>query len=153
MQPPRVGHNRPRTRTPWLGAFDGLGAWPQLSSRAAMAWTRELVRLGVGAVKRFSDLAIVLGVAWLVRVAFIVAIGDAHSLDVDSWQRALDAEHEGLNPYETGVLNWPPFWLQIIALVKAGEADKAAELVARHVDGSGRHILEHMRARSAAQAV
>ena len=48
-------------------------------------------------------------------------------LDVDSWQRALDAERAGLNPYETGVLNWPPFWLQIIALLKA---------VASYVDSS-----------------
>jgi DNA-binding GntR family transcriptional regulator len=40
----------------------------------------------------------------------------------------------------------------LITLVKAGEAEKAAELVARHVEGSGRHVLEHMRARSAAQA-
>ena len=75
----------------------------------------------------FSDLAIVLGVSWLVRVAFIIAIGDAHSVDVDSWQRALDAERAGQNPYETGVLNWPPFWLQIIALVNA---------VASYVDSS-----------------
>ena len=29
------------------------------------------------------------------------------------------------------------------------DADKAAELIARHVEGSGRHILEHMRARDA----
>jgi hypothetical protein len=36
--------------------------------------------------------------------------------------------------------------------VKSGEADKAAELIARHVEGSGRHVLEHMRARSAARA-
>src|SRR4051812_19873531 len=41
---------------------------------------------------------------------------------------------------------------ELIAHVKAGEADKAAELIARHVEGSGRHILEHMRARSAAWA-
>ena len=41
---------------------------------------------------------------------------------------------------------------ELIAYVKAGEADKAAELVARHVDGSGRHILEQMRARNAARA-
>lgn len=41
---------------------------------------------------------------------------------------------------------------ELIALVKAGDADKAAELVARHVEGSGRHILEHMRARNAARA-
>ncbi|RVD50875.1 GntR family transcriptional regulator, partial [Mesorhizobium sp. M2D.F.Ca.ET.140.01.1.1] len=27
-----------------------------------------------------------------------------------------------------------------------------AELIARHVEGSGRHVLEHMRARNAARA-
>src|SRR5262245_66320300 len=41
---------------------------------------------------------------------------------------------------------------ELIVLVKAGEADKAAEMVARHVEGAGRHLLEHMRARTAAQA-
>jgi DNA-binding GntR family transcriptional regulator len=41
---------------------------------------------------------------------------------------------------------------ELIALVKAGDADKAAELVSRHVEGSGRHILEQMRARNAARA-
>lgn len=40
---------------------------------------------------------------------------------------------------------------ELIAFIKAGEADKAAELVARHVEGSGRHILEQMRASSAAR--
>jgi hypothetical protein len=75
--------------------------------------------LVAAALERFSDLAIVLGVSWLVRVTFVIAIGDAHALDVDFWQRALDAEHDGQNPYETGVLNWPPFWLQIISLLDA----------------------------------
>ena len=41
---------------------------------------------------------------------------------------------------------------ELIALVKAGDADKAAELIARHVEGSGRHILEQMRALHAARA-
>jgi DNA-binding GntR family transcriptional regulator len=41
---------------------------------------------------------------------------------------------------------------EMIALVKAGEADKAAEVVARHVEGSGRHLLEQMRAYTAAKA-
>jgi DNA-binding GntR family transcriptional regulator len=41
---------------------------------------------------------------------------------------------------------------ELIAFVKAGEADKAAEAVARHVEGSGRHILEQMRAYDAARA-
>ena len=35
---------------------------------------------------------------------------------------------------------------ELIELVRSGEADRAAELVARHVDGSGRHILAQMRA-------
>lgn len=41
---------------------------------------------------------------------------------------------------------------ELIAHIKAGEADKAADLVARHVEGSGLHILEHMRAVAAARA-
>jgi DNA-binding GntR family transcriptional regulator len=41
---------------------------------------------------------------------------------------------------------------ELIAHIKAGDANKAAELVARHVEGSGLHILEHMRAITAARA-
>ena len=65
------------------------------------------------------DLGLVLGAAWLARVAFVVAIGDAHSLDVEFWRTALAALDQGRNPYETGVLNWPPLWLVVIAAVDA----------------------------------
>src|SRR3954464_8033797 len=41
---------------------------------------------------------------------------------------------------------------QLIQFIKDGEADLAAALVARHVEGSGRHILEHMRAAETARA-
>lgn len=41
---------------------------------------------------------------------------------------------------------------ELIQLIKAGEADKAAALVAKHVERSGRHVLEHMRAESAMRA-
>lgn len=41
---------------------------------------------------------------------------------------------------------------ELIQLIKNGEADRAAALVAQHVEGSGRHILEHMRAVEAARA-
>ena len=41
---------------------------------------------------------------------------------------------------------------EMIQFVKSGEADKAAEVVARHVEGSGRHLLEQMRAYDAARA-
>ena len=70
------------------------------------------------------DLAIVLVISWLARAAFIAAIGDAHSLDVDYWRGALAAQDEGTNPYETGVLNWPPLWLIVIVGL-----DYAANLV------------------------
>ena len=60
------------------------------------------------------DLVLVLAASWLARVLFIAAIGDAHSSDVDHWRGALDAREEGRNPYETGVLNWPPLWLVLI---------------------------------------
>ena len=65
------------------------------------------------------DLGIVLAISWLARAVVASAIGDAHSLDVDYWQGALAAKDEGTNPYETGVLNWPPFWLQIIVAIDA----------------------------------
>ena len=65
------------------------------------------------------DLAIILGVVWIARAAFVVAIGDAHSVDVEYWRLALDAASEGRNPYETGVLNWPPLWLIVIETLDA----------------------------------
>ncbi|ODT79485.1 MAG: GntR family transcriptional regulator [Pelagibacterium sp. SCN 64-44] len=41
---------------------------------------------------------------------------------------------------------------QLIQYIKDGEAEKAATLVAQHVEGSGRHVLEQMRAAGAARA-
>lgn len=41
---------------------------------------------------------------------------------------------------------------ELIRLIKAHDAEKAAETIARHVEGSGRHILEQMRALTAAHA-
>ncbi len=40
----------------------------------------------------------------------------------------------------------------LIQLVKDGDADKAAALIATHVEGAGRHVLEQMRAASSARA-
>ena len=60
------------------------------------------------------DIAIVLAVSWVARAVFVAAIGDHHSLDVEFWRVALDAQDQGRNPYETGRLNWPPLWLMVI---------------------------------------
>lgn len=60
-----------------------------------------------------------LALSWIARAIVIAAIGDAHSLDVDYWKGALGARAEGVNPYETGVLNWPPLWLETIVALNA----------------------------------
>jgi DNA-binding GntR family transcriptional regulator len=41
---------------------------------------------------------------------------------------------------------------ELIELIRRGDADAAAALIAQHVEGSGRHILEQMRAAGAARA-
>lgn len=41
---------------------------------------------------------------------------------------------------------------ELIQHIRNGDADQASALIGRHVEGSGRHILEHMRAASAARA-
>jgi DNA-binding GntR family transcriptional regulator len=41
---------------------------------------------------------------------------------------------------------------ELIQLIRNHDADQAAETIARHVEGSGRHILEQMRALNAARA-
>jgi hypothetical protein len=71
------------------------------------------------------DLALVLGASWLARIVFVAVVGDAHSVDVESWKLAVAVRAEGQNPYETGVLNWPPLWLEVIVVLDA---------VARHLD-------------------
>ena len=55
-----------------------------------------------------------LAISWVARAIFVTAIGDAQSNDVGHWLGALAVQDAGRNPYETGVLNWPPFWLQVI---------------------------------------
>lgn len=41
---------------------------------------------------------------------------------------------------------------ELIQLVKGGNAERAAALIAQHVDGAGRHVLEQMRAATSARA-
>jgi len=41
---------------------------------------------------------------------------------------------------------------ELIQCVKDGDGQRAANLIAAHVDGAGRHVLEQMRAATAARA-
>jgi hypothetical protein len=62
------------------------------------------------------DVAIVLAVAWAVRLAFILIVPPgARSLDAFSWESIGGLMIRGENPYHTtALLNWPPLWMQLI---------------------------------------
>ncbi len=68
-----------------------------------------------------ADAAVVLGAAWIARLAFILAIpSTAHSADVDHWTTVAEALRNGANPYQvTNYLNWPPVWMQIVYVLSA----------------------------------
>lgn len=49
------------------------------------------------------------------RLLFILLMPAVYSNDLHAWLRVMDLLDAGQNPYrETGVLNWPPFWMQIL---------------------------------------
>ena len=66
------------------------------------------------------DLLVVLGASWAARAAFVAVFGNVYSFDVDYWRIALETLDDGRNPYETGLINWPPLWLVLIVGIDAG---------------------------------
>jgi len=67
-------------------------------------------------VLSFRDVFLVLAVAWAVRVLFILILPPpARSFDGMSWETVSKILESGGNPYkETTMLNWPPFWMQLV---------------------------------------
>lgn len=60
-------------------------------------------------------LALLLGLGWAARVAFISVLPiDWQCFDLNSWHQVAEMLQAGKNPYASGLLNWPPLWLQII---------------------------------------
>jgi hypothetical protein len=66
-----------------------------------------------------TDLLFVLGISWAARAVFVAVFGAVYSFDVDYWRIVLERLEDGRNPYETGLLNWPPLWLVVIVGVDA----------------------------------
>ena len=66
------------------------------------------------------DVAVLVAVAAACRLAVLHILPEgAHSTDLRNWERVADLLHEGANPYAaTTHLNWPPFWMQILWLVR-----------------------------------
>ncbi len=58
---------------------------------------------------------ILLAALVLARIAFIAFMPATYSIDLHSWLRVMDNLEHGGNPYrDMDVLNWPPFWMQIL---------------------------------------
>jgi hypothetical protein len=74
----------------------------------------------------WRDTALVALIAAAARLIFLWLLPQGvESVDLQSWQKVAGELHAGRNPYQTTpFLNWPPLWLQIIALV-----DKSAQLL------------------------
>lgn len=72
----------------------------------------------------WRDIGIVLITAWTLRLLFMAFVPDgARSFDAFSWQSVSKCLAEGLNPYHvTTVLNWPPFWMQLIFCISKAAA-------------------------------
>lgn len=63
-------------------------------------------------VKAFLLLVLI---AIAARVAFIELMPHVYSKDLHAWLRVIDLLQVGGNPYrETSVLNWPPFWMNVL---------------------------------------
>ncbi|MFI5195935.1 MAG: hypothetical protein ACHQD8_02505 [Chitinophagales bacterium] len=51
----------------------------------------------------------------LVRLLFIILMPHTYSKDLYAWLNVIDILKNEGNPYSvTGVLNWPPFWMQVL---------------------------------------
>lgn len=74
--------------------------------------------------KPFRDIFVVLTASWVVRLAFILIVPEeARSFDTYSWQGVAKFLDDGLNPYHVStVLNWPPFWMQLIFCISKAAA-------------------------------
>jgi hypothetical protein len=67
----------------------------------------------------WSDILLVLFVAWVVRVAFMCMVpAMARSFDAFSWETQANLLKQGVNPYHANTLfNWPPFWMQSVFVI------------------------------------
>jgi len=62
-----------------------------------------------------KPLLLLFGVFILARAAFIYFMPATYSKDLYAWLRVIDILTQEGNPYsQTEVLNWPPFWMQIL---------------------------------------
>lgn len=65
------------------------------------------------------DVALFVVVSLAVRGAYLFLFSSCHAFDVYAWNVVADTLMAGKNPYhETELLNYPPFWMQLLFLFK-----------------------------------
>lgn len=57
-------------------------------------------------------------VSLLVRGFYIFLFPNCYSYDVRAWNMVANMMMAGENPYSTGLMNWPPLWMQLLFLFK-----------------------------------
>lgn len=67
--------------------------------------------------KHIQPLVLILIILLLSRVMFIYFMPATYSKDLYAWLDVINILKNGENPYYSGVLNWPPFWIQMLYIV------------------------------------
>jgi hypothetical protein len=68
---------------------------------------------------RVNKFLLLLAISWIARVVFIFCFPHCYSWDLKSWDKVGDILMAGGNPYNlTDLLDWPPFWMQLIFCFK-----------------------------------
>lgn len=64
-----------------------------------------------------KKLSILIGLLLFSRILFVCLMPATYSTDLNSWLRVIEMLDKGENPYNSGVLNWPPVWMQFLFAV------------------------------------
>lgn len=67
---------------------------------------------------QYRPLWLILAVLILSRVLFIILMPATYSKDLHAWLAVMELLKNGENPYYSGVLNWPPVWMQVLFVIQ-----------------------------------
>ncbi len=61
-----------------------------------------------------STFAAIMACVMVTRLLFVWLMPATYSNDMLTWPHMVEVLKEGKNPYSTGLLNYPPFWIQVL---------------------------------------
>ncbi|MFA6151309.1 MAG: hypothetical protein WC716_08315 [Chitinophagaceae bacterium] len=63
---------------------------------------------------QFKSLSILICVLLASRLLFVWLMPATYSSDIHAWLRVIEILNSNENPYNSGLLNYPPFWIQVL---------------------------------------